>query len=335
MEKPMKKIIFATILCCIFAMPIENKAEMPTPRLIGGHASVTWLAYAVSPEALCAWNNPSVGRSLQMQRLFVKKEVLEKKAIGSREMGGINVESWLLLKPTAIILADYVTQDIMSEKMLKNSGIEVVKINFEKFEDYPQSILEIGRVAREPKRAANLAKFVENMQKDMKKRVGSIPEYKRLKVYYSSSPNGGETAAGNTVHDHVISYAGGINAFPPGSALNKVRFKVTFEQVLEYDPDVVIINDREFATKIRTLYGWKNLRAVKAGRVYMIPDAPVSWMDRPVSMFQLMGSWWLASKLYPDKFPEGYKPMAEKFFNEFLQIKLDAQKWKMIDTEGL
>jgi iron complex transport system substrate-binding protein len=335
MEKAMKKIIIAGVLCFIFTIPIENKAEVPNPRLIGGHASVTWLTYAVSPEALCAWNNPNVGQALQMQKLFVKKEVLEKKAVGSREMGGINVESWLLLKPTAIILADYVTQDIMSDKMLKNSGIEVIKINFEKLEDYPKSIIEIGRVAYASERAAHLAKFADNMAKELKKRVGSIPESKRLKVFYSSSPNGGETAAGNNVHDHVISYAGGINAFPPGSALNKVRFKVTFEQILEYDPDVVIINDREFAAKIRKQHGWKNLRAVKAGRVYMIPDVPVSWMDRPVSMFQLMGSWWLASKLYPDKFPEGYKPMAEKFFQEFLQVKLDAQRWKMIDTEGL
>jgi iron complex transport system substrate-binding protein len=133
----------------------------------------------------------------------------------------------------------------------------------------------------------------------------------------------------------VIHYAGGINAFPPGAALNKVRFKVTFEHVLEYNPDVVIINDRTFAAKVRTLPGWKCLRAVRTGRVYIIPDAPVSWMDRPVSMFQLMGSWWLASKLYPERFPEGYKPMAEKFFREFLQVELNATKWKLIDPEVL
>lgn len=330
----MKKIIFLIVLFCSVVMPIENKAA-PIPRLIGGHISVTWLIYAVSPEALCAWNNPNVGRALQMQKLFVKKEVLEKESVGSRTMGGMNVESLLIQKPTAIILADFVRQEIMSEKMSKNAEIEVVNIKFERFEDYPESIREIGRVAQAQKRAAHLANFVENMLLDLKKRVGSIPDGKRLKVYYASSPNGLETAAGNTVHDHVISYAGGQNAFPPGSALNKVRFKVTFEQVLEYNPDVVIINDLEFAAKIHTLPGWKTLRAVKSGKVYIIPDAPVSWMDRPVSMFQLMGSWWLASKLYPERFPEGYKPMTEKFFQEFLQVKLDAEKWKMINTEGL
>jgi iron complex transport system substrate-binding protein len=335
MEQPMKNIIiYLIILFCGIAMPATGETTQ-APRLIGGHTSVTWLIYAVSPDALCAWNNPNVGRALQMQKLFVKKEVLERAAVGSREMGGMNVESLLLQKPTAIILADFVKQEIMSERMAKNAGVEVVKLNFERFEDYPKSIREIGRVAYVSKRADHLARFVENIMLDLKKRVGSIPENKRMKVYYASSPNGMETAAGNTVHDHVISYAGGINAFPPKSALNKIRFKVTFEQVLEYNPDVVIINDREFATKITTLPGWKNLRAVKAGKVYTIPDAPVSWMDRPVSMFQLMGSWWLASKLYPDKFPEGYKPMAEKFFQELLQTKLDAARWKMIDPEGV
>jgi iron complex transport system substrate-binding protein len=330
----MKKIILLTVLICILALPIEIRTA-PAARLIGGHVSVTWLIYAVSQDALCAWNNVNTGRALQMQKLFVKKEVLAREAVGSREMGGINVESLLLQKPTAIILADFVKQEIMNESMLKNAGIELVNIKFERFEDYPESIRKIGRVAQAPARAAHLADFVENMLLNLKNRVGSIPENKRVKVYYASSPNGGETAAGNTVHDHVITYAGGRNAFPPGSALNKVRFKVTFEQVLEYDPDVVIINDREFAAKIRTLPGWKSLRAVRTGKVYVIPDAPVSWMDRPVSMYQLMGAWWLASKLYPDRFPEGYKPMAETFFQEFLQIKLDAEKWKMIAPEGL
>jgi len=303
------------------------------PRLIGGHMSVSWLIYAVAPDTLCAWNNANVGRALEMQKLFVRPDVLAKEVVGSRTMGGMNTESLLLQKPTAIILADFVRREIMSPSLLKNANIEVINLKFGKLEDYPDSLRAIGQAAHAPERANRLAKFVENLLSDLHQRVGSIPDKQRVKVYYASSPNGMETAAGNTVHDYVISYAGGVNVFPPGSALNKVRFKVTMEQILEYNPDVIIVNDREFAGKIRSLPGWSHLPAVKNGKVYLIPDAPVSWMDRPVSMFQLLGAWWLATKLYPEKFPEGYRPMTEKFFANMLQVKLDAEKWRMIATD--
>ena len=330
----MKKVIAWIVLSCAVAVPAVSHAA-PAPRVIGGHFSVSWLIYAVAPGSLIAWNNLTVGRGLEMQKLFVKQEVLSKEAVGSRTMGGMNVENLLVLKPTAIILADFVTQDIMSENLARHAGIDVVNIKFERFEDYAESIRQVGRATQAPERAAHLIDFVQKMLADLNGRVGSIPEAKRLKVFYASSPSGLETAAGNTVHDHVITYAGGRNAFPPGSALNKVRFKVTFEQLLEYDPDVVIVNDRTFAAKaLNALPGWKGLRAVRAGRVYVIPDAPVSWMDQPVSMFQLMGAWWLASKLYPEQFPEGYRPMAERFFEELLQVKLDAKRWKAIEPEG-
>jgi iron complex transport system substrate-binding protein len=331
----MKRVLlFFILLCIVITAPSGTAASVP--RLIGGHFSVSWLIYAVAPDSLIAWNNMTTGRALEFEKLFVRKDMLTKEAVGSRTMGGMNPESLLLLKPTAVVLADFVTTDIMSDSLAKKAGIEISQIKFERFEDYADSIREIGRLAQAQTRAAHLTEFVQSMLADLHKRVGSIPESKRLKVFYASSPSGLETATGNTVHDHVITYAGGRNAFPAGSALNKVRFKVTFEQILEYDPDVVIINDRAFAEKnIKTLPGWQTLRAVKAGRVYVVPDAPVSWLDQPVSMFQLAGAWWLAAKLYPEQFPEGYRPMIERFFDEFLQVKMDAQRWKAIESGTL
>jgi len=314
------------------AAPADGQKK--TPRLIGGHPSVAWLIYIVAPQTLCTWNDPRTGRSLEIQNQFISKEVRDLPEIGSRTMGGMNTESMLTQKPTAIITADFVRREVMSDSLAKNAGIKIVNLNFDQFECYPDGIRTIGELAGTPERGEHLAAFFTEMLKELKNRVDSIPEEKRLKVYYAGGINGLETAAGNNVHDHIISYAGGKNAFPPHSALNKVRFKVSLEQLLEYDPDVIIISAREVADGFKEKPGWKTLRAVKNNRVYLVPDAPVSWIDRPVTVFQLMGAWWLASKLYPDKFPEGYRPMAERFFKECLQVTLDELKWKLIDTDG-
>jgi len=325
-----KKVIAAsvTILAALCGLA-ETK-----PRLIGGHQSVSWLIYAVSPDALCTWNDPRAGRSKDMEELFVRKETRSLPEVGSHKHGSMNTEGLLIMHPTAIIIADFTRRKVMSDSLMKNANVEVAHIEFDKFDQYPSSIRTIGRLAKAPERAEKLAKFVEHLNSELNARVGSIPKEKRVRVYYAASPNGLETAAGNTVHDHIISYAGGINVFPPKSALNRPRFKISFEQLVEYEPDVIIVYDREFAVGIKEKAGWKNLRAVKNGKIYLVPSAPVSWIDRPVSMFQLMGAWWLATKLYPEKFPEGYRPMAEKYFQAFLQVKLDKERWEAMNTDN-
>ena len=33
--------------------------------------------------------------------------------------------------------------------------------------------------------------------------------------------------------------------------------------------------------------------------MYQVPNAPFDWFDRPPSVNRLIGTWWLASILYP------------------------------------
>jgi len=69
--------------------------------------------------------------------------------------------------------------------------------------------------------------------------------------------------------------------------------QVSAEQVLAWDPDLIIATDPRFAAGARTDPVWSGLRAVRAGRVAVAPTVPDGWVDFPPSVNRLLGLLWL------------------------------------------
>ena len=76
---------------------------------------------------------------------------------------------------------------------------------------------------------------------------------------------------------------------------------VSIEQVLLWNPDVIVTIDQDFAASVRSDPAWASVKAVRDGRVHLSPKMPFGWVDFPPSVNRLIGLWWLAKILYPDK----------------------------------
>jgi ABC-type Fe3+-hydroxamate transport system substrate-binding protein len=65
---------------------------------------------------------------------------------------------------------------------------------------------------------------------------------------------------------------------------------------------------------------------VQQKRVYMIPNAPFNWFDRPPSFMRLLGIKWLTNVLHPDVYPIDMKQETLFFHQLFFDTTLDDQK---------
>src|SRR4030095_5229539 len=95
---------------------------------------------------------------------------------------------------------------------------------------------------------------------------------------------------------------------------------VSIEQVLLWNPDVIITIDQDFAANVLSGPRWAPGAGVRAPRGHRSPQRPFGWVDFPPSVNRLIGLWWLARILYPDLFPEDLRPLTRDFYARFYHV---------------
>ena len=77
---------------------------------------------------------------------------------------------------------------------------------------------------------------------------------------------------------------------------------VSFEQVLLWNPEVILTTDPNFWKSAWTDPRWRAVKAVEEKRVYLSPHLPFGWFDFPPGANRLLGVWWAGKLLYPETF---------------------------------
>lgn len=216
-----------------------------------------------------------------------------------------------------------------ADELQEQLKIPVIVVNGQ-FDKRAEAYRFLGKVFGQEERCEMLAKYCEDTFKEVQEKVETIPEDKRVTLYYAEKENGLATEPDTSSHAAVFKYAGAKNVAnvenTPGSGMTPV----TLEQILAWNPDVIFMGGGKSSpyNEITTNKNWANIDAVKNGRVYEAPYLPFSWIDRPPSSQQYLGLRYVANALYPDVFPYDMPSEVQKFFKLFYQVDLTAEEAK-------
>ncbi len=93
--------------------------------------------------------------------------------------------------------------------------------------------------------------------------------------------------------------------------------QVGFEQVVLWDPPVIVTNDPNFFRESARMPVWQGITAVRNKRVYLSPNLPFGWFDYPPGANRLIGLLWLSEILYPEHFRHDYPKEIARFYKLF------------------
>lgn len=304
--------------------------QLELPATVGKVFSAEPIAaiylYTLAPEHLLGWN-------YELNALESRYMADEYRSLPSYGMNdAISYEAVIAAGPDIALMVTSLNEkgitaaDAMSEKL----GIPVAMVS-NRLEDSAEAYRFIGALLGKQARAEELAAYIDRCFADIA--AASIPEDERVRVYYGNGADSLETAPPGTIHSQIIEMVNGVNVANVELG-DSSRVKITLEQVLAWDPGVIIVNGNPkqdltgsaAAQAILDSGDWAHIAAVQNGRVYGGPKAPFSWVDRPAGPNRVIGLRWLAQLLYPDYYDYDIDAEVRDFYSLFYHTQLtDAQ----------
>lgn len=228
--------------------------------------------------------------------------------------GTLNMETLLQARPE--VLFGTASGDGEAET-LKSANIASVGLKLVTTEDIKNTIALVGRVLG-PEAEKKAAGFIDYYNGNLAYASGKTKDAPKVKVFIAGGDGSGGTITTTPKADINTSYieaAGGVNVcaeeFASGSPA------VNMEQILKWDPDVIIASSRAVYDGITAPESiWKDLRAVKSQAVYLNPKGVYLWSVR--SAEGALQPLWLAKVLHPEQCGDlDMRQKVREFYKEY------------------
>jgi len=302
-----------------------RRVELPerVERIYAAGPPASILVFAIAPDKLIGWTTAW----REAERPFIARRYADLPTLGRLTGRGntANVEVVLQAKPDFIIDYGTVSPTLASlaDRVQQQTGIPYLLLDGD-FDRMTEAILQVGRIANEEIRAMELARYAQDTVSDINRRIAKVSRESRPRIYYGRGPQGLNTGLAGSISAQFIEQLGAVNV---AAELGKGGLvQVSIEQVLRWNPDVVITIDSNFHALARSHPLWRELPAIRAGRFHLAPNVPFGWIDFPPSINRLIGLRWLVRILYPDVFPEDLRPIVRDFYTRcYHQAPTEAQ----------
>jgi iron complex transport system substrate-binding protein len=281
------------------------------------------MLYSVAPEKLAGLMSPL----REEDRKYLHPVIHGKPVIGRLK----NLEALAKAKPDVIIVWGDKKNPIHkpSEDALAKLGIPFVYVTvggLADLPDYPAAYEFLGKLLGKEDHTTLESVYCRNTLREIEAVVGKISKERRPRVYLAEGKDGLRTECDDSLHVHLLKLAGDLDVHRCHTSCHKGYEPVTLEQVSAYNPDVIIVQDRNFFENVRKDPAWSKIKAVKEGRVYLIPKQPFNWFDRPPSFMRILGLKWLMTRLYPDDYRIDLIGETVDFFKLFLSVDITPEE---------
>jgi iron complex transport system substrate-binding protein len=279
------------------------------------------LLYTLAPERLLGWPHANQPDACA----YLEPRACNKPALGTLagRGGNFDLRSLAVHKPDLIV--DVGATDgrfaALAGTVQKQTGIPYALLDGRVL-SLSTSYEKLGRLIGREAEGADFADYCNQTLAVVTNSIAFVTADQRPKVYYARGPNGLTTGLGGASQMESIELlarnaAGGIQG---GLA------DVTVEQVRQWEPDVIMATDPDFAARVRSDPAWASVKAVRDGRVHLVPRFPFGWVDAPPSANRLMGLWWIGKLLYADHFKDDIRETTHDFYKKFYHVAPNAQQ---------
>lgn len=240
-------------------------------------------------------------------------------AVEPKSSGSINIEELAKAEPDLVFIESEIALDKKEAEKLDKFNIPYLAIKFTNIEEQQYMINMVAKAIGQEERAAEYIDFYDQCIGLADEKTNQIPLEERVRVYHSVN-EATRTDAPDTLPASWSEVAGIINV-SVGEKLNLVdsKYFASLEQILFWNPDVIIVNEDGVDNYIRTKEQFREISAVKNNKVYLMPNGVSRW-GHPNSVETPLAIIWVGKTIYPEYYEDVdldtiVKDFYIKFFN--------------------
>ena len=301
-------------------VPLEIESVFST-----GPAAAIYL-YTLVPDKLLGWNYALN----DIEKSIILEQYHDLPNFGQGD--AVNYEAVIAAGPTIALNVTSINDGSIdaSDALAEQLGVPVVMVSSDLL-DAPAVYRFMGELFGVEEQAEALAAYAEETFNAIFSLV--IPNEEKVRIYYGNGEDSLETAPAGSSHGQIIDLVNAVNVadleLGDGS-----RVQISAEQLLAWDPDVIIVNGEPKADMTGSAAAeailadplFATLKAVQNGAVYGTPNAPFSWVDRPPGPNRIVGMRWLSGLIYPEYLDYDVDEAVREFFQLFYHVELTDEQ---------
>ena len=243
--------------------------------------------------------------------------------------GEMDLEALLAAGPDVVIdvgdTKDGIAEDM--DSLTEQTGIPFVHIDAT-VETAPEAYRMLGELTGQTEKAEELATWCEEtyaMMTDMMAKVDA--DGARKSLLYCLGDKGLNVIAEGSYHAETINLLSDNLAKLPEVVSSGLGNEVDLEQILVWDPDVIIFAPDTIYDTVATDTAWQQLSAISGGNYYKTPYGPYGWLSSPPSVQRYLGMLWLGALLYPDCCEYDLQTEVTEYYELFYQCELTQEMY--------
>jgi len=224
-----------------------------------------------------------------------------------------NLEALLLAEPDLIL-----TMDRASAQTLRRVGLPGFHLSWTEPGEIKAAIALLAGVLGNPEAARRYAAYFDTLLDDIARSLRDASPVRPRVLYF----NPRSMSRPHAIADWWIEAAGGISV-TAGRGSGAGSFGL--EQLLAWDPDVLIVSSPAEVASVRSDPRFAPLRAVRTGRVLATPCGAHIWGNRTAE--QPLTVLWAATQFHPDVFAHiNLGEHVQAFYQDVFQTPLSPDQ---------
>ena len=199
----------------------------------------------------------------------------------------------------------------------------------------PEAYRILGKLLGREEQAEELAVWCEDTHAMIAAMMAKVDaDGARKTLLYCLGDKGVNVIARGSFHAETINFMSDNLAVIEDVVSSGAGNEVDLEQILLWNPDVLIFAPDSCYEDIAASEQWQSLGAVARGEFYKTPSGPYGWLSSPPAVQRYLGMLWLGELLYPGYAEYDLQEKVTEYYKLFYGCDLTSEMYQNLIADG-